>query len=52
MLVDWVHLTAEFSSTAAGPALSHLTFEGSGGLLFVHKHFRGRVSMTDWRPAP
>jgi hypothetical protein len=49
MLVDWVHLTAEFSSTAAGPALSRITFEGSGGLLFIHKHFRGHVSMSDWR---
>jgi outer membrane lipoprotein-sorting protein len=52
MLVDWVHLTAEFSATAAGPALSHLTFEGSGGLLFIHKHFRGHVSTSDWRAAP
>jgi outer membrane lipoprotein-sorting protein len=49
MLVDWVHLTAEFSSTAAGPALSRITFEGSGGLLFIHKHFRGHVAMSDWR---
>lgn len=52
MLVDWVHLTAEFSSTAVGPALSRITFEGSGGLLFIHKHFRGHVSMTDWHAAP
>jgi hypothetical protein len=52
MLVDWVHFTAEFGATPAGPALSHLTFEGAGGLLFVHKHFRGHVSMSDWRGAP
>jgi hypothetical protein len=51
MLVDWVHFTAEFGTTAAGPALSHLTFEGAGGLLFVRKHFRGHVNMSDWRAA-
>jgi hypothetical protein len=52
MLVDWVHFTAEFGSTPAGPALSHLTFEGAGGLLFVRKHFRGHVKTSDWRAAP
>jgi hypothetical protein len=52
MLVDWVHFTVEFGATPAGPALSHLTFEGAGGLLFVHKHFRGHVNMSDWRAAP
>ena len=52
MLVDWVHLTAEFGTTPVGPALSHITFEGSGGLLFIRKHFRGRVSTSDWRAAP
>jgi hypothetical protein len=52
MLVDWVHLTAEFDATPAGPALSHLTFEGSGGLLFIRKHFRGHLKTSDWQPSP
>ncbi len=52
MLVDWVHFTAEFGTTPAGPAMSHLTFEGAGGLLFLRKHFRGHLSTSDWRAAP
>ena len=51
-LVDWVHLTAQFDTTPVGLALSHLTFEGAGGLLFFHKHFRGEIKMSDWRLAP
>jgi len=50
-LVDWVHLTAEFGSTPAGSALSRISVEGAGGLLFLHKHFRSRIKMTDWRLA-
>jgi hypothetical protein len=50
--VDWVHFTAEFGATPAGPALSRLTFEGSGGLLFLRKHFRGEIKMSGWRGAP
>ncbi len=52
MLVDWVHLTAEFASTPAGPALRRMTFDAAGGLLFLHKHFRGEVTMSDWRVGP
>lgn len=51
-LVDWVHLTAQFDPTPAGLALSHLTFEGAGGILFFRKHFRGEIKMSDWRLAP
>jgi hypothetical protein len=51
--VDWVHFTAEFSEkTPLGPALSHLTFEAKGGILFIRKHFRGEVTMKDYRIAP
>jgi hypothetical protein len=51
-LVDWVHFNVEFASTPAGPTLSHLKFEASGGLLFIRKHFRGEIKMSDWRVAP
>jgi hypothetical protein len=51
-LVDWVHFTAEFGATPVGPTLSHLTFEGAGGLLFFRKHFRGEIKMSGWHAAP
>jgi hypothetical protein len=51
--VDWVHFTIEMGAkTPLGPAMSHLTFEAKGGLLFVRKHVRGEVKMTDYQLAP
>jgi hypothetical protein len=51
--VDWVHFTAEFgASTPLGPALSHITFEGKGGFLFIRKHFRGELTLGDYHLAP
>lgn len=51
--VDWVHFTIELGAkTPLGPALSRLTFEGKGGILFVRKHFRGEIKMSDYRVAP
>jgi hypothetical protein len=51
--VDWVHFTVELGAkTPLGPAMSHLTFEAKGGLLFIRKHVRGEVKMTDYRVAP
>jgi hypothetical protein len=51
--VDWVHFTVELGAkTPLGPAISRLTFEGKGGLLFIRKHFRGEVKMSDYRFAP
>jgi hypothetical protein len=50
--VDWVHFTVELGAkTPLGPAMSHLTFEAKGGLLFIHKHVRGEVKLTDYRVA-
>ena len=51
--VDWVHFTAEFGApTAAGPALSRVTLEGKGGFLFIRKHFRGQMTLGDYRLPP
>jgi hypothetical protein len=51
--VDFVHLTAEFGEkTPLGPALSRLTVDAKGGFLFIHKHFKGEVRMSEYRVAP
>jgi hypothetical protein len=51
--VDWVHFTAEFGApTPLGPALSRIIFEVKGGLLFIRKHIRGEIKMSDYRIAP
>ena len=51
--VDWVEFTAEFGApTPLGPALSHVTFEGKGGFLFIRKHFRGQLTLGDYRLVP
>jgi hypothetical protein len=52
-LVDWVHFTVELGAkTPLGPALSRMTFEAKAGLLFIRKHFRGEIKMSDYRIAP
>ncbi len=51
--VDWVHFTVELGApTPQGPALTHLTFEAKGGVLFVRKHVRGDIKMSDYRWTP
>ena len=51
--VDWVHFTVELGAkTPLGPAMSHLTFEAKAGLLFIKKHIRGEVKMTDYHLVP
>jgi outer membrane lipoprotein-sorting protein len=51
--VDSVHFTAEFGApTALGPAISRLTFEVKAGILFIKKHIRGEIKMSDYRIAP
>ena len=51
--VDWVHFTAEFAAaTPICPAISRLVFEVKGGILFIRKHIRGEIKMTDYRIAP
>ena len=53
LFVDWIHFTVEFGATTSlGPAISKVTTEGRGGLLFIHKHFVGSATISDYRIAP
>lgn len=50
MFVDYFHVTLEFSEKMGpGPAVSRITFEGSSGLLFFHKKFRGAARFFGYR---
>ena len=51
--VDWVHFTVELAEkTPLGPALSRLTFEAKAGILFIRKHLRGEIKMSDYKVVP
>ncbi len=48
--VDYVHVTVVFGAkTSLGPAISKVTVEGKGGVLFFHKHFVGEATLSDYR---
>jgi hypothetical protein len=50
MFVDFAHVTVEVGGkTEIGPVVSKITFEGKGGFLFIHKHFRGSAVMSDYK---
>jgi hypothetical protein len=52
-LVDYVHFTIELAQpTPLGPALSRVTVDGKGGILFFHKHFRGEAKLFDYTIVP
>ena len=51
--VDYVHLTIELGAkTELGPAISKVTVDGKGGILFLRKHFRGEATLSDYRILP
>jgi hypothetical protein len=51
--VDYVHFTIELAEkTELGPAISRVTVDGKGGILFFHKHFRGEARLFDYRFVP
>lgn len=53
MFVDFIHFTAEFGAdTVLGPAVTKLTIDGGGGILFFHKHFVAVATLSDYRIAP
>jgi hypothetical protein len=53
MFVDFIHFTAEFGAdTVLGPAVTKLTIDGGGGILFFHKHFVATATLSDYRIAP
>ncbi len=53
LFIDWIHFTVEFGETTPlGPAISKITTEGRGGLLFFHKHFVGSAVVSSYRIVP
>jgi len=51
--VDYVHVTVEVGArTELGPAVSRITFDGKGGFLFIHKHFRGSEALSNYAIGP
>jgi hypothetical protein len=51
--VDYIHVTVEVGAqTELGPAVSRITFDGKGGLLFIHKHFRGSEVLSNYKIGP
>jgi hypothetical protein len=53
LFIDWIHFTVEFGETTPlGPAISKITTEGRGGILFFHKHFVGSATVSDYRISP
>lgn len=48
VFVDYVHITVVFGAqTALAPAVSRVTFDGRGGILFLRKRFHGEALLTD-----
>lgn len=53
MFVEYVHLTIELAAkTEIGPAISRVTVDGKGGILFFRKHFRGAATLSEYRIVP
>jgi hypothetical protein len=53
MFVDYIHFTVEFGAdTVLGPAVTKLTIDGGGGILFFRKHFVAVATLSDYRIAP
>ncbi len=51
--VEYVHLTIELNAkTDLGPAISRVTVDGKGGILFFRKHFRGQAKLSDYSILP
>jgi hypothetical protein len=53
IFVDHIHITVEFGAeTSLGHAVSRVTVDGGGGILFFHKHFVGTATLSDYRVVP
>jgi hypothetical protein len=50
MWIDYMHIQVEFGApTPLGPAVSKVTLDGKGGILFLRKHFRAEATLTDYK---
>jgi hypothetical protein len=53
LFVSYVHVSLEFEAgTSLGRAISRVSVEGEGGILFFRKHFRGTASLSSYTVAP
>jgi len=53
MFVHYLHFTVEFGEqTPLGPAVSKITVEGEGGILFIRRHFRGTATLSGYTITP
>jgi hypothetical protein len=53
LFVSYIHVAVEFGAqTSLGPAVSKVTVEGEGGILFLRKHFRGTATLSGYSIAP
>jgi hypothetical protein len=53
IFVDFVHFKVEFGApTSPIPAISRVTVDGKGGILFFRKHFRASANLGDYRFVP
>ena len=51
--VDYVRITMEFGEKSdLGPAISKVTLDGKGGILFIRKRFHGTAFLSEYRIAP
>lgn len=51
--VDYVNITVEFGApTSLGPAISKVTMEGKGGVLFLKKRFRANATLSSYTVCP
>lgn len=52
MFVDHIEIKIAFGlPTPLGSAPQHVSFDGRGGLLFIHRHYRGVATLSDPRVA-
>ena len=50
MWVDYMHIQVEFGApTPLGPAVSKVSMDGKGGILFLRKHFRAEATLSDYK---
>ncbi len=53
LFVDYIHVRVEFGAqTSLGPAVSRVSVDGEGGILFFHRHFRGTATLSDYAITP
>ena len=52
MWIDYMHVQVEFGApTSLGPAVSKVSMDGKGGILFLRKRFHAQATLSDWRIA-